>query len=81
MPPVEDPYMRTAVGKWGTPPPPAPPSASAAEDPDDVTVPDEDPEWEGAAADDPDISQSTKVGLQVVLERFDAKVIEELKES
>lgn len=79
--PVEDPYTRTAVGKWGTPPPPAPPSASAAEDPDDVTVPDEDPEWEGAAADDPDISQSTKVGLQVVLERFDAKVIEELKES
>ncbi|MEW6933701.1 DNA polymerase III subunit gamma and tau [Trueperella pyogenes] len=81
VPPVEDPYTRTAVGKWGTPPPPAPPSASAAEDPDDVTVPDEDPEWEGAAADDPDISQSTKVGLQVVLERFDAKVIEELKES
>lgn len=39
-----------------------------------------DPDWEGASADDPDISQSTMVGLQVLIERFDAKVIEEREE-
>lgn len=79
VPPVEDPYTHTARGKWS--PPLSLPNADRT-DPDDVVEPaEDDPEWEGASADDPDISQSTVVGLQVVLDRFDAKVIEEREEA
>lgn len=80
VPPVEDPFTHTTRGKWSPPPGPVT-HLTAVGDPDDEPEPaEENPEWEGASADDPDISQSTVVGLQVVLERFDAKVIEEREE-
>lgn len=38
-------------------------------------------EWDEVSMDDPEISQSDLVGIQVVLNRFDAKVIEEIPNS
>ncbi|MCM3908047.1 DNA polymerase III subunit gamma and tau [Trueperella bernardiae] len=128
VPPVEDPYTHTTLGKWAQPssldrrpdgpdpddlpdegadastqtyPAQAAPTPTRAgltgtdfqalaaahahptraDYPDEPAVVDDShPEWEGASADDPDISQSTMVGLQVLLERFEAKVIEEREE-
>ncbi|WP_126416263.1 DNA polymerase III subunit gamma and tau [Trueperella bialowiezensis] len=79
----EDPYSSTVTGTWA--PPPAEldgEPGNGVVDPDDLPdEPEPDPEeeiWEGASADDPEISQSNLVGLQVVLNQFDAKVIEEI---
>ena len=83
-PPMADPFEHTVTGSW------APTEPSSQRGYTDVVDPDEDAgepvedddhsEWEGASADDPEISHSPVVGLQVVLDRFDAKVIEERTE-
>lgn len=85
-PPLEDPFGHTVKGSWAQPN--HNPYPTAVVDPDDDTFDnydepsdnEDDSDWEGASADDPEISHSSVVGLQVVLNRFDAKVIEERME-
>ncbi len=81
-PPMEDPFEHTVRGSWAPPEPDTDTAHTVVVDPDDEDdfVDDDNSEWEGASVDDPEISQSPVVGLQVVLERFDAKVIEERTE-
>ncbi|MDP9806203.1 DNA polymerase-3 subunit gamma/tau [Trueperella bonasi] len=93
-PPLEDPfgntdpYVSTVSGRWAQPErewqtggtdvvdPEPPANELPANEPVDYA----NPEWDGASADDPEISHSSIVGLQVVLDRFNAKVIEERME-
>ena len=85
-PPLEDPFEHTVKGSWAQPN--HNPYPTAVVDPDDDTFDnydepsdnEDDSDWEGASADDPEISHSSVVGLQVVLDRFNAKVIEERME-
>lgn len=37
-------------------------------------------DWEEVSEDDPDISESSLVGLKVLLNTFDARIIEEIDE-
>lgn len=85
-PPLEDPFEHAVKGSWAQPN--HNPYPTAVVDPDDDTFDnydepsdnEDDSDWEGASADDPEISHSSVVGLQVVLDRFNAKVIEERME-